>query len=65
MANYVKKKCRVCGQLYIEDLITIDTLVTEKREELDRIYHDFNKTGRCKCPLCKPQQPKGDSEYEI
>jgi len=46
-------KCRVCGQLYEEDLRPIDTQVTESQLVLDKIYERFNSTGTCDCPLCK------------
>jgi hypothetical protein len=34
-------------------LETIDHMVTEKREELDRIYNKFEGGGHGPCPLCK------------
>jgi hypothetical protein len=48
-----KARCRVCNQRYVEDLTSIDTLVPEKREELDAIFFKFNLDGEAFDPLTR------------
>ena len=46
-----------------KQLETIDELVTEKREELDRIYDQFMVNGVHRCPICKSLE-KGNINEE-
>ena len=47
-----------------EWLAPIDEMVTEDRQELDRIYDRFQVNGRCRCPLCKSLEiDRGERKY--